>query len=172
MNALRLFFALWPQKKEAQAVHTLARRQLAGLDCKPVPIERLHLTLLFLGNVSSERLQEVEAAATVNGSAFTLELDHIGYWRRAKVAWLGPSQAPEALEVLAQDLRDALGATGLELETRPFRPHVTLARKLARPVASGSVECLAWQVNEFALVRSVTHAAGPEYTQLARFSLS
>ncbi len=173
MSALRLFFALWPEKKEAQELHALGERHLAGLDCKPLPVERLHLTVLFLGNVSHDRLQEVEAAAaTVSGRAFTLSLDYLGYWRRAEVGWLGPSKSPAALEALARDLRNALAATGFDLETRPFRPHVTLARKLAQPLESRQVECQQWQVDEFSLVRSVTHATGPEYSQLARFSLS
>lgn len=172
MSALRLFFALWPSIPEARATHDLAGQQLAGVDCKRVPVERLHLTLAFLGSIASERLPAVEAAAqAIAGARFALTLDRLGCWRRKGLAWLAPTESPPELEALRRNLDAGLSEAGRGLEKRNWRPHVTLARKVTGPVKAGTVEPVRWRIRDFVLVRSVTHASGPEYTILSRYSL-
>ncbi|MFZ0789928.1 MAG: 2'-5' RNA ligase family protein, partial [Chromatiaceae bacterium] len=53
----------------------------------------------------------------------------------SRVLWCGPTRpGPELLD-LADRLEQALRRQGLAPETRPFRPHLTLARKVRRPTA-------------------------------------
>jgi 2'-5' RNA ligase len=48
-------------------------------------------------------------------------------FRRARVVWIGVEQE-RRLELLHHDLELACERVGFEVEGRPFRPHVTLAR--------------------------------------------
>ncbi len=172
MKPQRLFLALWPGHKAAAATSAAARRWLQDCPCRLVPAQRLHLTLVFLGNVTAEALPGVKAAArSVSAPGFELALDTAGFWRRAGVAWLAPSAPPPALKDLAAQLRKALQGAGFELETRSFRPHVTIARKLnKRPVLAPGAP-VNWRCGGFCLVHSVTHASGPQYRQIAQFPL-
>lgn len=172
MSALRLFFALWPSDEEARATHELAGRALSGVDGRPIPVERLHLTLWFLGNTAPESVGAVQAAARrVAGPDFELTLDETGCWRRKGIAWLAPSEPPPALEAIRRSLGVGLEAAGVALEARGWRPHVTLARKVSASVRAGAGEGVRWRIRDFVLVRSVTHSGGPDYTILDRFSL-
>ena len=115
------------------------RRRLDGLrDRLPrarwVDLEKLHLTLLFLGE--SEEA-EVPALAAELRQAFArcppldLRLSAGGTFppgRPARVAWVGVD-GPEALMTLQEDVtRAAVETLGFEPENRPYHPHVTLAR--------------------------------------------
>ena len=172
-GGMRLFFALWPDRELAAATHQLARTLCGTLPVKLVPAHRLHMTLQFLGSRVSDELTRIEAAAgRVRGRQFELLLDRAGHWRRAGVTWLAPGEAPSALLELVARLRKALVDIGLPAETRPFRPHVTLARKMPRAPAQPWQGRLRWQVDHFRLVRSVTHSSGAEYSEIARWPLA
>ena len=60
------------------------------------------------------------------------------------------------LAALAADLAGRLGRAGFALEDRPYAPHATLARRIARPVPAAAIEPIAWPVPGFSLVRSET----------------
>lgn len=130
------------------------------------------MTLLFLGAVAVDLIDSVDdAAQALSQSRFSLELDRLGCWRRSQVAWLAPSSPPAAAMELAAALRLAAGSVGIGLESRRFRPHVTLARRVSKPIPGRSVTSLRWQINGFGLYQSVTHAAGPEYRCLRQYPL-
>lgn len=173
MNRLRLFFALWPDAEEALATQAAAAALMGSTRHRLVPAERLHMTLQFIGSVDEDARPGIEAAAkAVAGEGFDLVLERAGYWRRAGVAWLAPCEMPNALSLLVSGLRAQLASAGVALEQRPFRPHVTIARKAAKAPAAHEIAPLRWRVEEFCLVKSVTHSAGPEYTRLCDFQLA
>lgn len=95
----------------------------------------LHLTLRFLGPLDPEALARVEAAAdSVTGlSPVPLCIDRLGHFPRSGVLWAGPSVPGAGLLGLVARLEEALSARGFMLEERPFRAHITLARKVWRP---------------------------------------
>jgi 2'-5' RNA ligase len=68
-------------------------------------------------------------------------------------------------------LRAGLAARGFEPESRPFRAHLTLARKVHAPVAAVPFQPLLWPVADFALVESITDRSGSVYTPLATWPL-
>jgi 2'-5' RNA ligase len=91
--------------------------------------ENLHITLKFLGEVSPSRLPGLrDAIAEACGSAFTLEC--LGMFMMGKDGIVSARVGGDldALSSLAARLEDALEKRGFERETRPFRPHITLAR--------------------------------------------
>jgi 2'-5' RNA ligase len=151
----RLFFALWPDDRARAALAPVARRLAGEGGGRPVPAANLHLTLAFLGDVAQDRIEAALGAASgIRGERFELVLDRTGAFRRAGVGWAGPSAVPAALVNLQAALDSALRAAGFTLEDRPFVPHLTLARKIVRPVAASAIEPVAWPVERFALVES------------------
>lgn len=88
----------------------------------------------------------------IRAAPFTLTLDRIGCFPRARVLWCGASRHPRALAELPQALNRGLIGCGFRPERRRFAPHVTLARK-ARPLpARVLADPIDWPVSEFALV--------------------
>src|SRR5437868_4272998 len=92
------------------------------------------MTLLFLGQVAAEREPALlEAAGQVQFAPFSLKLDVLDSFARAKVLWVGCRAAPPALGELARQLRELVGAAGFEFDRKPLVPHVTVMCDLARP---------------------------------------
>ena len=164
----RLFFALWPAPELARritgAAAEVARlRQLKG---KPVPPERAHLTLLFLGEVAPDAAARLrEAVATIRVPPFELVLDQAACFYRSRAFWVGPSTIPEGLLTLWERLRDAGTATGVVGDYKPLIPHVTCLRDVADRIRPVPIAPLRWRPREFALVRS------PEYHVVSHWPL-
>jgi 2'-5' RNA ligase len=168
----RLFFALWPTEALRGA---LAGRVAAlappgtGRAQRP---DQLHLTLEFIGAVPAVRLQAVrDAAAAVRGEPIELDLNRAEYWRRPRVLCLVARELPPALAALVHSLRTELASRGFEPECRPYRAHLTLARKVGQPPGLAAVDPVHWQATDFALVESVTERAGSIYRPLGAWSL-
>jgi 2'-5' RNA ligase len=93
-----------------------------------------HLTLKFLGNVAVDRIGEITGAieeAARGMSPFHLEVKELGVFpnlRRVQVAWVGLSGEVDKLGHLQQRIESNLARLGFAPESRPFTPHLTLAR--------------------------------------------
>ena len=122
----------------------------------PTPAAKIHLTLAFLGELPPERAVEAfEVARGIAWAPFAVRLDRWGGFRRSKVGWAGSARpSPRLLEMQAR-LEGGLRAAGFALEERPFAPHVTLVRKLERPVAAREMAPVQWKAQALALVRTV-----------------
>lgn len=129
------------------------------------------MTLAFLGMQESELVPRVREVAS--GLAFPrceLRLDRIGRFRRAGVLWLGGSEPPEALVAFQQTLVDALLAAGIGHDRKPWKPHLTLYRKMRNaPSTMGPVE-VRWRLQGFSLVESVSVNRGVEYHDIASWN--
>lgn len=148
----RLFFALWPGERQRDTLLSI-QRDLPDRRGRLAHPQDLHLTLVFLGEVEpGARTCAEEVAGMVRSGPFTLTLDRIGYFPRARILFCGASSHARALGELLNALDSGLIRCGFRPERRRFAPHVTLSRK-ARPL---SVRALAdpvyWPVSEFALV--------------------
>ena len=157
----RLFLAIWPDAAAGAALERLARELTVVCEGKPVERSKIHLTLSFLGEVAAEREAAIAdvAASMPRAGGFTLVLDRAGSFRRSRVAWAGASREPPALLELQSGLEARLRAAGFVLEDRPYRPHLTLARKIARPLPDARIEPIEVACQAFALVVS----AGGKY---------
>ena len=168
----RLFFALWPPPRLVPALVDLVRCHTPPR-ARPTPPANLHVTLAFVGPVQVETRACLErVAATVRGESFELVLECLGAWPGPGILWLAPAQPPAALLRLVADLGRALQACGYDPEPRPYRPHVTLARKLGDMPPATTVPPLRWPVRDFVLAESVTGPEGPRYRVLARWPLT
>ena len=159
----RLFFALWPDAGTRAAMASVMD-QLPG-DCGRFVMHRnLHITLVFLGSVAEEESQCVLAGARhINLAPVTLTLDILGWWQRPQVIWLAPQKTPDALMLLADQLKALAGKCAIKTDVRPFYPHATLVRKARKRVVLPEIAPIFWQVRDYCLVRSDTLPEGASY---------
>jgi 2'-5' RNA ligase len=163
----RLFFALWPDAPARQALAARAKDLADECGGRAVPASSLHVTLVFLGEVDPSRVGElVRAAELARGRPFDLSLDRVGGFARARVAWAGARQPPEALLEFQADLERRVREAGFSPDDRPFALHLTLARRVRTAPATRDVDAVKWRAGAFALVES---AGG--YRNLAEWPL-
>jgi 2'-5' RNA ligase len=150
-----MFFAIWP---EGTAAMDLARvgEALSGLvGGKPMPPEKIHMTLAFLGSLDEEEAASASSAAgRLEGLPIRMAIDSVGSFRRAKVGWAAPSEPHAGLAALQSSLAIELRARGFALDERAFSPHATLVRKIGKPVPRAPMAAIAWRSNELTLVES------------------
>jgi len=159
----RLFFALWPDNKTRNAIAAVAKHVSGYHQGRAVNTDNLHLTLAFLGNIDEAQRDCVEAVAeSISMTAFSLCLEHLGVFQRAKVLWLGIKEQPDALMQLAESLAVGARACGIQLDDKGFTPHVSLMRKIIQ-LHEVEVEPIHWNINQFCLVQSISHVEGVEY---------
>ncbi len=166
----RLFFALWP----ADAVrHVLLRWQTHNLSAGMRWQHRddLHITLHFLGQVEDDAVHAIAAlGAAQRPPPFALALDRIDYWPGPRILCATPSTPPGALIRLRETLGEALTPLGFAGDTRPYRPHVTLARNVPGDARYGPLPPLRWTVDSLCLVESRPGRA-PHYRPLRRWRI-
>jgi len=99
-----------------------------------VDASSIHLTLAFLGELTdkqvAEAIQATEMAAQ-QVQPFSFRLSHLGTFgspRYPRVIWMGIEDASGSLTSVHRILNQRLLQRGFEVETRPFSPHLTLAR--------------------------------------------
>ena len=168
----RLFFALWPDGDTQAALARLAKARLPSGRGRLIVAQNLHLTLAFLGPVDAGTRECAQrAAASLRAPAFALEFRRLGYWPRPRVLWSAPEHIPKGLTMLESMLRKALAACGHAPESRPFRAHITLARKVRGPLGETTHAPLRWPVSDFHLVASQTLPQGARYRPLVSWPL-
>lgn len=184
---MRLFLAinLPPDVQREVAAATAALRECAP-ELGWVPEPKLHLTLKFLGEQPEDRVEDIRAAIasiTAGHRELVMTLGGVGAFpnfRRARVVWMGVEQDPR-LELLHHDVEIACEGLGFEVEGRPFRPHLTLAR-VRHPLPTDRLRPLVRQarrtdyttdvlVRSIDLMQSELSAAGSAYTTLASAAL-
>jgi len=177
---LRLFFALQPSAEQNATLAEDVAPLVAQLGAQRVPAKNLHVTLCFVGAVAEEQLDALQAAANdVRAPAVIMHFDRIEYWAKPKILCATTDQSASASSVqeLSAHLANASLAAGFAPDTKPFRAHLTLARKvdaksaaacewpraLAAPV---TVHC-----DRFALMRSDKGEVGSIYSVVAEWPL-
>lgn len=124
--------------------------------------ERLHVTLHFIGDVTPARVPELRQALQVDRTAGELTLDRPAVWPGG-IAVLQAQSIPPEMAALHTDLGRALQALDLPVESRPWRPHVTLARKAFGAHPPIACEPVRWRgAAGYLLVRSLPGGRGYE----------
>jgi len=101
--------------------------------------ETWHVTLKFIGEYPEAKLDALRAAlAAIHQPSFAIAFRNVGFFtpRSPRIFWAGVQAGPE-LPALAQAVDEATARLGVERETHPYRPHLTLARTgSGRPAGS------------------------------------
>ena len=158
----RLFLALWPYDEVRQILRQL-NCELFMPGSKPVTPANFHVTLVFIGSVTELMANEInQQLAKVAAKPLQLKFDELSYWRKPKVMCLTSTQLASEVIQLEQSLSRIIADFGVALDTRAFRPHITLARHVYRK-PEVEFKPIVWQSEAFCLVESVTKPQGPRY---------
>jgi RNA 2',3'-cyclic 3'-phosphodiesterase len=147
-------------------------------------VEQLHLTLVFLGEVSDALLESAhEGFAALQAEAFALSLRGFGLFggERPRAFWAAVAPSDPLMRLQARAERAARMA-GCRIEARRFAPHVTLGRFAPPPfpvaarleqavVAGAGFTAGPWLVDEMVLWQSRPTARGRRHEELTRYQL-
>jgi RNA 2',3'-cyclic 3'-phosphodiesterase len=181
---MRLFTALDLSPEVADALEQVLRRLRPLARISWSPVENLHVTTKFIGEWPETRLGELKALLAGVPSRGPLPVAIRGFGFRPNAHsprhfWCG-IEAP-GLEELAAGTNRAAATLGIASETRPFSPHLTLARireridmqPLREAIASlGSQEFGRFEARSWFLYQSTLKPGGSVYTKLAEFPLT
>ena len=195
----RLFFALWPDEAMRQAMAQATRKAARASGGRPIPAANLHVTMAFLGSVPEGRLPQLleiaRAAASALAGALAPEMapeahpssttgiadprdgvlelvfDHLEHWRAAQLLCASPAEPPVRIASLARRLQELLTRGGFAPDLKPFRPHVTVVRKVVRPGPVGRMHAVVWQFAALSLIESRTLPEGAVYSVVESFPL-
>jgi 2'-5' RNA ligase len=96
--------------------------------------DSIHLTLKFLGDISSDKIEEITMAvydAAKGIDSFSLNIDSLGVFpnlNRIQVVWVGLVGDLDKLSRLQKQIETNMAILGYPEEGREFTPHLTLAR--------------------------------------------
>jgi 2'-5' RNA ligase len=98
-----------------------------------VAVDRLHLTIRFIGEIEEGRVDVLRAAVRppLPIEPFDLSLAGVGSFPKGgtpRVLWVGVADGVAALTSIERDVSGRLARIGIDDEERPYRPHLTLAR--------------------------------------------
>lgn len=141
----------------------------------------LHMTLSFLGDLDDGQIEEVEELIKeelVNYNQTILELKSIGAFPeldRPRVVFVEAQDESKIIYKLQKSLVDKFNRLGLEIDQRPWKAHITVARVKDRGPIKGVDHDIEpgnkWTVGSVDLMESVLTPQGPVYTILEKFEL-
>ena len=169
----RYFFALNPDDKTRENI-VFTRFQLPRSG-GGVKSKNIHMTLLFLGDLTQEQLHKmIHEAKLIIFPEFELSLNKLGYFKNSQVIWLGTDTIPETLLHLNQQLLKAAKQSKVAISQQTYKPHVTLAKKLktidnTKIIDNTVVLPVNWKVTDFVLFKSIDTAQGVQYQVVESF---
>ncbi len=167
------------EKVLSQVESIMSSLQSLGGDLKPVERDNIHLTLKFLGSVSTGKIEEIKSALRqVTFPPFSLEIKGAGAFpnlKRMNVIWVGVGEGWSQVELIYEQTEGLLYQLGFSRETRPFSPHITVARvksgrkrdEIAAFLGHLTDESFGtFNVENVRLKQSVLTPLGPKYSTL------
>ena len=182
MDSVRTFIAIeLPADVRARVAQHIAylRHELPDVRASWSREDNLHLTLKFLGNVpvaDIRKVSEAVASATKSVSSFELTFSDCGTFPprgRPSVLWIGTKAA--GLQALHAAIEQELAAARFARESRPFHPHLTIARlrqsqgagQLAELHKSLGFTPIAFAVSEVVVFKSELLKQGSKHTAIS-----
>lgn len=191
MGMLRCFIAI----SLSDGIHlqldniiTALRPQIPAGALRWTPVHNIHLTLKFLGDVSSTQLDLLKdgiKSVADRLSPFEMVLNGLGAFpnkQKPRVLWVGV-EAPKELFTLQRGIENEMSRLGYPLEEKRFSPHLTLARvsrnsssseslDIARALERNSVDPIqTGSIQAVDLYKSDLQPDGAVYSKLAGFKL-
>ena len=176
---IRLFAAVAIPPQIAEG---LQRRQQGLPGARWRPLDSLHITLRFFGEVLEPAAADLDSElAKLAGRPFELQLQGVGAFgegREVRAVWAGVGES-EPLRTLAGRCEGAARRAELKAEGRAYRPHVTLAYlKRAEPErvaawvqAHNLLQSPPFQVDRFGLYSSWPTSEGSRYELEREYTL-
>ncbi len=189
---MRLFVAidLSPDLRESLRMSINHLKSIVGsTQVRWVNPEGVHLTLKFLGETPSNRIEEISGVLkriASQHSIFTFHVSIFGCfpnWKKPNVFWVGVQEPTGELEKLCNRMEKAFKDLGYPQEGRAFKPHLTLGRirkgrnfaelvDLTSQLEKIQIDHVGTQeVRDFCFFSSELRPAGAVYTKLAGYEL-
>lgn len=188
MARLRTFIAL-DVGRSVRDHAVLLQRQLTKIhpDVNWVAPDNLHITLLFLGELSDTEIHTVcrsTARASKKRAPFPISIAEVGAFpnlRRPKILWVGVQEGAERVRELFTDIETLLFEQGLyRKEERQYHPHMTLGRirheQAGQALAPELQKLGDWKAGDSEITRVTIYASelrreGPEYSVIGHADL-
>lgn len=192
MAVLRAFIAIdlpSPIREKLEQETKSLKNHLLNLPIRWVPTENIHLTLIFLGDVSETNVDMIAEIINTHGrqqSRFEMSIGSLGVFPNTshpRVLWVGV-EAPEELKVFRGKIASEITRLGYKIDDREYSPHLTLGR-VSRNASSEEVRTISKilekeklgfvgvvPVAEVHLYRSDIKTGGAIYTKLFSAPLS
>jgi 2'-5' RNA ligase len=182
---MRLFIAVDISDELRERLHELCGLLGKFKGVKPVEIENIHITLMFLGEVPDRRVEIVkEKLRDVKAEPFKLHLKGIGFFpsaSHARVIWVGVGEGKDEISKLAELVGNSMRRLGFKRD-KAFVAHATIARvkkitaedkrKLLQALEPYMDTDFGWMdVREFKLKKSTLTSSGPIYEDLEIYKL-
>jgi len=191
MEQIRSFIAIeLPDELKLGLVKLQAQLKLGKPpSVKWVDPNSTHLTLKFLGDILADRIGDITGAIeeAIQGiPPFHLEVKDLGVFpnlKRVQVVWVGISGEIDRLSQLQQRIESNLAPLGFAPESRPFTPHLTLARvrdralpderqKFGQLIANTRFEAVyTFEVDAISLMKSQLTREGAIYSRISLVKL-
>jgi 2'-5' RNA ligase len=136
VNVIRAFIAINLSEEIYNNLDKVLAELKSRLPHAPLrwsPPRNIHLTIKFLGDVSTanlELLTKMLQNEVVRHPSFEISVGDLGSFpsmRRPRVVWVGV-KAPSELLALQRGVEGEMARLGYAHEERPFSPHLTLGR--------------------------------------------
>jgi 2'-5' RNA ligase len=184
---MRTFIAIELDQTIKDALSALINKlDSCGRNIRWVKPQGMHLTLKFLGEVSEDKIQEIQSVLgrmVKDYSRFQLRLKETGTFppeaRIPRVLWIGIEENA-SLQKIQTRLENELHKIRFPKEKRKFHPHLTLGRVKGSQNLETVMEILGrhkqdefgkMTVNRVTLFKSTLRPSGAEYTILSEFYL-
>jgi 2'-5' RNA ligase len=182
----RLFVAADVPDSIREELDTL-RDEFSRAGMRPVPADQIHLTLLFLGDVEAESIDELKVALkrpTRAALPLRLKVRDVGifsYGGRTTVGWAAIKDPFGDLKEVQENIARACRRVMTDEQDRPVKAHLTLARS-PRDHAPDETEVSKilerwkrflfadWLVSDVELFSSEPFERGRRYERLATFA--
>ena len=145
------------------------------LNAKPVDLQNIHFTMMFLGEITEQISKKVQdALQSVKFSPFNVEFVGIGAFpkpRFPRVVWIGTRKGADKLSELAVKIEKALLPLGFKNDKK-FKAHVTIFRiknkigDISDKLAGFNSTIGIQHVSEIKFKKSVLTSNGPIYSDL------
>ncbi len=167
MSDKRIFFGLWPNDRQRDQLRNVISPAAKLVEGTAIFRGEWHVTLAFIGEYPEEMISFLQVAAEeIPFEPFRLRFDKAEFWPRQKVAVLAAQSVPAELERLIASLNSMLLDAGITVETRTYRPHITIVRR-ARPFETQRLAQAAMvEWTGFELIESVTAQGSVTYRPL------
>lgn len=142
------------------------------------PQKQLHLTLLFLGECTTEEKNVIIGKLSdITFNPFELMISDLGSFpdrKNPRVIWAGVKKNPD-LPKLQKQISSTLKGFAEENENREFHPHITLARTNKRFIYKQTDqlyepgEPISFNVDSFSLKKSVLSPEGSMHSVVNKF---
>jgi len=128
--------------------------------------ENLHLTLAFIGEVSPNKVEKIEAILeTVTFEPFEAAINRLGSFSRGTL-WYAGLREDRTLMMLQREITHKLALCGFEMDGRKYSPHITLGREVLTDAEPWQVKPFGETVTSIELMKSERIGGKLTYTAI------